>query len=153
MSIACGFISDVNTHSCLIFNSLQACSKPNLVPPNPANKSINLILFKHHRFTFWNSKESCLYTLKGIVSRIDVIFDWSEKRRFFDIQTTCISNWLIWKQKVCKTFLRSSRNISIIIVTQNSLKRVSQKGVVMNLIYTVNMDIIDYSKIYLSFSV
>ena len=41
------------------------------------------------------------------------------------VQTTCISNWLIWKQKVCKTFLSSSRNISIIIVTQNSLKRVS----------------------------
>jgi hypothetical protein len=30
------------------------------------------------------SKESFLYTLKGIVSRIDVIFDRSEKRRFFD---------------------------------------------------------------------
>jgi hypothetical protein len=29
------------------------------------------------------------------------------------VQTTCISNWLIWKQKVCKTFLSSSRNISI----------------------------------------
>ena len=41
------------------------------------------------------------------------------------VQTTCISNWLIWKEKVCKTFLSSSRNISIIIVTQNSLKRVS----------------------------
>jgi hypothetical protein len=36
------------------------------------------------------------------------------------VQTTCISNWLIWKQKVCKTFLGSSRNISIIIVTKNS---------------------------------
>jgi hypothetical protein len=45
--------------------------------------TIMIILFKHHRFTFW--KESFLYTLKGIVSRIDVIFDWSEeKRRFFD---------------------------------------------------------------------
>jgi hypothetical protein len=41
------------------------------------------------------------------------------------VQTTCISNWLIWKEKVCKTFLSSSRNISIVIVTQNSLKRVS----------------------------
>jgi hypothetical protein len=41
------------------------------------------------------------------------------------VLTTCNSNWLIWKQKVCKTFLSSSRNISIIIVTQNSLKRVS----------------------------
>ena len=41
------------------------------------------------------------------------------------VQTTCISNWLIWKQKVCKTFLGSSRNISIIIVTKNSLKKVS----------------------------
>jgi hypothetical protein len=29
------------------------------------------------------------------------------------VQTTCVSNWLIWKQKVCKTFLSSSRNISI----------------------------------------
>ena len=41
------------------------------------------------------------------------------------VLTTWISNWLIWKQKVCKTFLSSSRNISIIIVTQNNLKRVS----------------------------
>ena len=41
------------------------------------------------------------------------------------VQTICISNWLIWKQKVCKTFLSSSRNISIIIVTQNSLKMFS----------------------------
>jgi hypothetical protein len=41
------------------------------------------------------------------------------------VQTTCISNWLIWKQKICKTFLSSSRHISIIIVTQNSLKKVS----------------------------
>jgi hypothetical protein len=44
--------------------------------------TIMIILFKRHRFIFW--KESFLYTLKGIVSRIDVIFDWSEKRRFFD---------------------------------------------------------------------
>jgi hypothetical protein len=51
-----------------------------------AKKWKKLILFKHHRFTFW--KESFLYTLKWIVSRIDVIFDWSEKRRFFDF---CIS--------------------------------------------------------------
>jgi hypothetical protein len=38
---------------------------------------------ERNRF-FTPSKESFLYTLKGIVSRIDVIFDWSEKRRFFD---------------------------------------------------------------------
>jgi hypothetical protein len=44
--------------------------------------TIMIILFKHHRFTF--SKEMFLYTLKGIVFRIDVIFDWSEKRCFFD---------------------------------------------------------------------
>jgi hypothetical protein len=32
-----------------------------------------------------SSRNMFLYTLKGIVSRIDVIFDWSENRRFFDI--------------------------------------------------------------------
>ena len=43
--IADCFISDVNTHSTGMPNSIAACSNPILIPPNPANRSINFILF------------------------------------------------------------------------------------------------------------
>ena len=81
--------------------------------------TMNSIINKNHTrcifitTPFWLNRRSCLLSESGNASF----------RAY--VQTTCISNWLIWKQKVCKTFLRSSRNISIIIVTQNSLKRVS----------------------------
>ena len=63
--------------------------------------TIMTISFKHHRFTFW--KESFLYTLKGIVSRIDVIFDWSEKRRFFDFCKSPIFRKITEKKWTDKT--------------------------------------------------
>ena len=80
---------------------------------------------RHHKILFHISR--CIFiTTPFRLNRHSCLLSESGNASFRSyVQTTCISNWLIWKQKVCKTFLSSSRNISIIIVTQNSLKMVS----------------------------
>ena len=96
-----------------------------------------IILFKHHRFTFW--KESLLYTLKGIVSRIDVIFDWSEKRRFFNF---------------CKSpIFRKFTEIDKILMYNKDGTRLQNKGVnlivshilIINVIYVQHTHLTVYS--------
>ena len=42
--MALGFISEVRTHLDFSPSSEAACSKPSLIPPKPANRSIKLIL-------------------------------------------------------------------------------------------------------------
>ena len=87
------------------------------------SKTLNAIKVAWHSI-FWLTSRCIITPFR--LNRRSCLLSESENSTYRNyVLTTCISNWLIWKQKLCKTFLSNSRNISIIIVTQNSLKRVS----------------------------
>jgi hypothetical protein len=100
----------------LLYKCSVNCSEKSYIPFVFISISLKCMLSEH-------SSERKRFLIRKGGKNADLIG--KESLWIYTVKYEIGFNWLIWKQKVCKTFLSSSRNISIIIVTQNSLKMVS----------------------------